>query len=125
MILTSLSHFWSCLTLIFFSGGLWSYAVNGQTTKFDTSLQSETGFMGWYLGPSTSENTLHKKDFTLYTSFTNPVLIAEAMMDPETWTTSGSYAVGCDGTSCTFATDCNNNMISYDDGDSGSWWVTN
>ncbi|KAJ5501415.1 hypothetical protein N7453_006232 [Penicillium expansum] len=98
MILTSLSHFWSCLTLIFFSGGLWSYGVNGQTTKFNTSLQSETGFMGWYLGPSTTE----------------------AMMDPETWTTSGSYAAGCDGTSCTFATDCNNDMITYDDGGSGS-----
>ncbi|KAJ6123901.1 hypothetical protein N7471_011218 [Penicillium samsonianum] len=98
MILTSLSRFWSCLTTIFLGGGLWPYGVHGQTTEFNTSVQSETGFMGWYLGPSATE----------------------AMTDAHTWTTSGNYAVGCDGTSCRFATNCNNNQITYDDGATGS-----
>lgn len=59
MIPISLSHFWSCPTLILFSAGLWSCGVHGQTTtELDTSVQTETGFMGWYLGPSASANTL-------------------------------------------------------------------
>ncbi|CRL18712.1 unnamed protein product [Penicillium camemberti] len=54
--------------------------------------------MGWYLGPSATA----------------------AMTDAQTWTTSGSYAGGCDGNSCTFATNCDNNIILYDDGATGA-----
>ncbi|KGO68531.1 hypothetical protein PITC_071560 [Penicillium italicum] len=48
------------------------------------------------------------------------------MTDPETWTTMGNYAVGCDGgSSCTYATNCDNDMITYDDGSIDSCLVFN
>ncbi|OQD95080.1 hypothetical protein PENSOL_c022G00136 [Penicillium solitum] len=49
----------------------------------------------------------------------------EAMTDTQTWATSGSYAGGCDGASCTFATDCDNNIIIYDDSATGFCVLSN
>ncbi|KAJ5811152.1 hypothetical protein N7447_010668, partial [Penicillium robsamsonii] len=104
-------------------GGLWSHGVYGKTTEFDTSIQSETGFMGWYLGPENSKNTLYSKSFSKVSLVINVINLdftAEAMTDPKTWTTSGNYAAGCNGNSCRFATNCANNNITYDDGLIGS-----
>ncbi|KAJ5475939.1 hypothetical protein N7475_001668 [Penicillium sp. IBT 31633x] len=42
---------------------------------------------------------------------------AEALTDPATWTTSGNYARGCATSGpCGYATDCQSNSITYDDG---------
>lgn len=123
MIPTSLSRFWSCLTLIFFGTGLWPpCGVHGQTTtELDTSVQTETGFMGWYLGLSTSTNALFDTIFTLWIDSTDISFTAKAVMDTQTWATLGSYAGVCDGTSCLYATNCDNSIITYDDGATGSW----
>ncbi|PLB52766.1 hypothetical protein P170DRAFT_111958 [Aspergillus steynii IBT 23096] len=69
--------------------------IMGQTTAVNTSIQSDSGFIGWYLGPSTTQ----------------------ALMDPATWTTSGRYARGCSANdTCAYATNCQDNRITYDNG---------
>lgn len=47
---------------------------------------------------------------------------AEALTDPATWTTSGNYARGCATSGpCGYATDCQSNSITYDDGKTSFW----
>ncbi|KAJ5106623.1 hypothetical protein N7456_003298 [Penicillium angulare] len=78
---------------------IWSLGALGETTAVNTTQENETGFIGWYLGPSTTQ----------------------AMTDPLTWTTSGSYARGCSATGpCAYATDCVGNSITYDNGETSS-----
>lgn len=42
--------------LMLLSGILGSNGVLGQSTAVSTSLQYDPHFMGWYIGPATSEN---------------------------------------------------------------------
>ncbi|CAG7996635.1 unnamed protein product [Penicillium olsonii] len=78
------------------SSMLFFHGTMGQSTTVDISKQKNPHFMGWYIGPSTTQ----------------------ALMDPGTWTTSGNYARGCSRGNCAYATDCTGNFISYDDGGS-------
>jgi hypothetical protein len=55
MVLTSFVPFWAYILLL--TGNFWSYGVLGQTTPVDTAEQDDPHFMGWYIGPSTSEYT--------------------------------------------------------------------
>ncbi|KAJ5186503.1 hypothetical protein N7449_011267 [Penicillium cf. viridicatum] len=70
------------------------HGAMGQSNAMNTSIQSDPHFIGWYMGPSTTQ----------------------ALTDPETWTTSGNYARGCSKGACDYATDCIGNSITYDDG---------
>ncbi|KAJ6161888.1 hypothetical protein N7485_010118, partial [Penicillium canescens] len=77
---------------------LWCHGVMGQSNSVNISIQSDPHFIGWYKGPSTTQ----------------------ALMDPDTWTTSGNYARGCSKGACGYATDCRGNSITYDDGKTSS-----
>ncbi|KAL2698221.1 hypothetical protein AAEP93_010931 [Penicillium crustosum] len=77
---------------------LLSHGAMGQSNAMNTSIQSDPHFIGWYMGPSTTQ----------------------ALTDPETWTTSGNYARGCSKGACGYATDCIGNSITYDDGKTSS-----
>ncbi|KAJ5967122.1 hypothetical protein N7501_003370 [Penicillium viridicatum] len=77
---------------------LLSHGAMGQSNAMNTSIQSDPHFIGWYMGPLTTQ----------------------ALKDPETWTTSGNYARGCSKGACGYATDCLGNSITYDDGKTSS-----
>jgi murein endopeptidase len=74
------------------------------------------------MGPSISKfipvaRSLHFIRSILIQRFT-----AQALTDTESWTTSGSYARGCPTSgACAFPTDCQDNSITYDNGDIASW----
>ncbi|PYI35939.1 hypothetical protein BP00DRAFT_476428 [Aspergillus indologenus CBS 114.80] len=69
--------------------------THAQTTV-DISIESNPHFIGWYLGPTGTQ----------------------ALTDPNTWTTSGTYAAGCSGSACSFATLCTANTLFYNNNES-------
>ena len=99
---------------------LLSHGAMGQSNAMNTSIQSDPHFIGWYMGPSTSECA----PTSIYAEFRTGLSLfipAQALTDPETWTTSGNYARGCSKGACGYATDCTGNSITYDDGKTSSW----
>lgn len=103
-------------------GLLWFHGVLGQstpvTTPVNTLIQNDPHFIGWYVGPTSGEiDSPLSREHTL-----SPVRTVQAMTDPLTWYTSGGYAVGCSASdACTYATDCYNNWITYDNGVTSTW----
>ncbi|PYH97057.1 hypothetical protein BO71DRAFT_407236 [Aspergillus ellipticus CBS 707.79] len=91
-----LSPAWLVLFLLFWSErGL-------SETSVDTAVESNSGFVGWYVGPAG----------------------IQAITETAKWSTSGNYAAACTGTTtCTFATQCTGTTIFWNNNESGSCYL--